>query len=219
MSAELEQRASEWSHRANGLTVQSHADVTAAAEMRNGILALRDEARLHHQPIIEAAHKTHKAALAARDKITLPLESAAAILATKMTAWKRAEDERIENERRRIEEEQRQRQTEAALASAIEAEAAGASVAEVEAVLDETSVAVASHVVPTPKVTGASFREAWACEVTSMVQFVQGIKDGVIGQAYVLPNMPALNQRARAERNTFKLPGCKAVRDDRVARR
>jgi len=148
-------QAQEWEQRAASIQVIDQTTYDAAATVLQGIAALIQEAEAHHNPIITAAHQTHKAALAARAKVTGPLAAALGVIKRKTSVWldlqeraRLAEEARLraeaenarkaqealdaqERERERLEAEEAQ---ERALQAA---EAAGASREAIQAMIDQ----------------------------------------------------------------------------------
>jgi hypothetical protein len=157
---ELEPQALTFSERARALTIIDQATYGAVIELMRGIKDLRLEAENHHRPVIDAAHKTHKAALAALQRIDDPLKQGEFICKGKIGTWemeqRRIEEEarrKAEEEARRAQEAERQRLAlelekarlaaeEAKMAAAMEAEVAGASIDAITAILEQPDTVV-----------------------------------------------------------------------------
>lgn len=106
-------QAQEWERRATSVQVVDQESYDAAATLLQGIQALIKEAEAHHDPIIALANKTHKAALAARAKVTGPLAGALGIIKRKTSLWldaqeqiRQAAERRLKAEAERVKKEQ-----------------------------------------------------------------------------------------------------------------
>jgi chromosome segregation ATPase len=201
------------------ITTQEVAD--QAAEHLKGVIDLIDKAEEHHRPTIQSAHETHKRALAALNSIKTPLETAAKILRAKLGEWVTKQQREREAERQRFEAEQRRIQKEEAERLALEAEAQGASDTEIEAVMDQVMMAPAPIVPQAPRapiVSGFTPRETWSAKVVDLKELCKAIGEGKVSYMLVEPNMTALNQMARAQKQTFNVPGCKAEKNTGIAK-
>jgi hypothetical protein len=173
---------------------------------------LRKEAIEHHAPIKAATHAAHKAACDAEAKILKPIEEAERLVKRVISDWN-TEQQRIQRERERLAREEAERiRMEEIEAAAVEAESQGASVEEVTAIIEQPMVA--AYVAPAPtyqKAKGVSAAEIWSAEVFDMKALCLAIAQGKVSVQYVSPNHTALNQRARAEKQTMTIPGVRAV--------
>jgi hypothetical protein len=198
---DLEPRALTLKDTATAVTITDHATHQAAVELGLGIKALRDEAEAHHRPVIDAAHKAHKAALAALQRIDGPLAEAQRILGAKVTAYQR-ECQRIEREETaRRQREENERAEKEAQQAALDAIDQGASMEEVEAIAVPVPMPVVAP--PAPKVSGISKpTPRYSCEVTDQK---------LLPEEYKIPNQTLLDSLARSLKTLFKVPGCKLV--------
>lgn len=129
------------------------------------------------------------------------------------------EQRRQQMERDRLaREEERKRQEEVKLKAAVQAEDAGMSEKAVERILD-TPISSLPPSVPSSymRASGASARENWAAYPVDD-DSVAALKALVIAAAaddqwlpYLMTNASALNQRAKAEKTAFKVPGFVAM--------
>ena len=62
-----------------------------------------------------------------------------------------------------------------------------------------------------PKVEGVSYRENWTVEVDDLTMLCAAVASGDVPEDLVLPNMKRLREMAKANKTTFKVPGCQAV--------
>jgi hypothetical protein len=191
-----------------------------AAEHLLAIKELQAEANASFDPIIQAAHQTHKEALAQKKRICDPLLGAEELLKCGMKNFlrlqeklRREEEERQRAEAERYAAEQREREIEAA-------EAAGASVEEIEvlaeAPLERRPVVVAPQVRP---VSGISMREAWKAEVTDLPALIKYVASRPEFANLLTPNMPAINALARSMRSAMTVPGIKVWNESNIAAR
>lgn len=176
---ELTEKALTHEQKAEALVVSSDEQRTAAAEYLLVVADLRREVEDHHAPIIKAAHAAHKAAIAACNKLLVPLQKAEEILKSRIGAYdlkkrqeaeaerqrllaqqreaemaaRRAqqEAERQAAEARRKAEEEARKAHEAEIEKQIElAEANNASAAEIQAIIDTPTPPVQPMYVPPP---------------------------------------------------------------------
>lgn len=185
------------------------------------VLGLKDllkQADEVFDPAISAAHAAHKAAIAAKKKVTDPITEAERTIKPKIAAYELEQRRKAEEERRRAEEEAR-KQREAELEAAIEeAEADGASADEVQAIIQQPIVMPQIKPVPSFKpVKGVATRCTYRAEVYDARALYRAVADGSVSPNLVAPNMTALNQMARAMRDTMNIPGVRAVPDVQVA--
>ena len=218
---QLERRVSANVEQARQLKVISPETRGVAAEFAKGITALRKEAEDHHRPMIDAAYKAHKEAVAALKRIDDPLAEAERIVKGQIGAYDTEQDRKRRDAERRAQEEARQRQEAEALAAAEAAKAAGATEAEAEAILVEEMAAplvVAAPPVPTPaEKQGVGTRFNYKAQVRDMTMLLRFVADNPTFMNLVTPNESALNALARAQKEAFDIPGCRLVREPVVS--
>lgn len=214
----LKQEALSWPEKAKAITITDNASYTAAGELVKEVVAMRKRVQDHHKPIKDAAHKAHKAAIAAEKELLKPLEQAEQWLKSEMTKWQREQARLAEMERRRLEAEQKEREEEQRLALAAEAEQQGASQEVVDEIL-ETPLPQAPIATPvtTEMVEGISTRTLYSAEVTNLKVLCLAIGMGKVSESLVQPNMVALNGMARSMRDGFNVAGCKLVKTDSMS--
>lgn len=217
---ELETRALSWPERAQGIAIRDQVSYQTAANLLLDIAALKKEIVSHHEPIKKAAFEAHRAAVAAEKRLLDPLQQAETILKRGIGAWE-MEQERIRlEEQRRAEEETQRAEEQLRLEMAAQAEDEGAPPEVAEQIL-QTPLPIPKPVVaPTfNRVAGVSTRQNWRAEVTDIRALCKAVAEGRASVQFVQPNLPALNQVARAMKETFNIPGCRAVPDTTVAAR
>lgn len=181
----------------------------AAAEF-NAACHLEKQITDHYAPLKQKAHEAHKAICSAEKEMLNPVLQAKQSLSMAIGAWD-TEQERIRiAEQRRLEEEARQRAEEEQLSSAVDAEQNGADSEEIETLLSSPA--------PVQRVTAAlpynktvSTRENWSAQVLSLSQLVKAAAQNPAYLGYLQANETALNAAARAQKNLFNVPGCKAT--------
>lgn len=166
--AKIEQQVTTLAQQVTACTISDQSSYERAVELTRGVKALQAEAESHHRPVIDAAHKAHRAALDALKRILDPLQAAETTLKQRIGAWVEAENRRREEEARKAREEAARIQREAEArqreeyerqlaearqraeqerlareaeleAKLEEAEASGASAVEVEAIIEQAA--------------------------------------------------------------------------------
>lgn len=214
---EIEQKALSIPEHARDLKIINTETYQRGGELLVAIKGLRKEIDNCFSPIIEKAFAAHKEAVAQRRKVEAPLVEAEAILKPAMAAWD-TEQERIRREeQRRLEDAARKRAEDEQLAMAAQAERAGDKES-AQAIID-APVEVAPVIVPTaaPKLSGVSYRENWSAQVVDIMALIKAVAAGQQPASLLTVNLPALNQMARALKDSLNIPGVKAVCEKVVA--
>lgn len=207
---QFEQSALSVRDEAKAIQIIDQDTYDAAAAKFNGVSELEREIVDHYKPMKEAAHRAHKAVCDAEKSILVPVQEAKRLLSRQIGAWDEGQERLRREEQRRLEAEALKRAEEEALQSAIDAEQHGADAEEVEMVLSSPA--------PMPKVQAAPTysksvptREIWSAEVVSLLTLVKAAAANPAYLCYLQANESALNAAARAQKNVFSVPGCKAV--------
>lgn len=198
-----------WPERAKGLKIVDAASNQLAADERGGAKELIKKAHETFDPICASAHNTWQIALKQRAAVIDPLESAVRIYDRGMLAFD-SEQKRIAREAQRQAELEVRRLAEAELEVEVEhAEATGASLAEVEAIIERPLV-VAPIVVPLPaKPVGATVREKWIGEITDkrvLVEFIVKTKRWEL-LGLLTADDSAVNSMARSVKSAGSIDG------------
>lgn len=209
----LESRALIAPADAQALAITDQRSFEAAAEFVKGLVTLRNEIIEDFADSKKKAWDAHRAICAQEAKHLAPVADAERIVKSKLSAWQQeqlriqaeaAHQARIEANRRAEEER---------LAAAVEAEEQGASEVEVQAVLEMPVVVPLVRPMPSqPKVQGVSMVDTYGAEVTDVKALCKSIAEGITPVHFVSPNMTAINQQARAMRESFNVPGCRVVK-------
>lgn len=200
-----------WPDRANSLKVVDAQTMQVAADERAGAKDLIKKAHETFDPICASAHATWQIALKQRATVIDPLESAVRIYDAGILGCQRELD-RVAREAQRKLELEAQRQAEAELEKEVEhAEAVGATVAEVEAIIERPLVVAPVVAAAAPKPIGASVREKWQGQITDKRVFVEFV---VKHQRWELlglldENTSAVNAMARSVKSAGSIEGVK----------
>jgi hypothetical protein len=178
---------------------------------------------------VEALFKPQKVAMDSAKKVVLsqekeyiaPFEEVKALADgllkrydVRREAERRAEEARLRAEAQKQAEDMR-------IAEAAAVEASGDKEA-AEAIISAPIEAVAPIVVKEETAPGVSMRDNWVAEVHDVLALLRAIIDPANTAATVdliSPNMPALNQMAKALKSNLNIPGVKAVNNRVVAGR
>ena len=215
---EIENQALALKAKADGFQIVSQEDYNLANDFGKRIKQSMKTIDEYCDPVIDAAHKAHKAACDQKKALYAPFEAAKKIVDAKQIEWYRKEQARAAEELRKSEEEARRKAEEEALANAQALQDAGMTQA-AEAVLD-TPVVIQKITVAEPiKAGGESFRETWGSEVVDLMALVKAVAAGTQPLAYLEPNTTALNSAARMFKGTVQIPGVKITSETIIARR
>lgn len=216
-TAALEQQAQTWPERARALVITADEHFAAAGELLTGIKALRKDIADTCDPVIAAAHASHKAAVAQKQKLEAPLATAEATLKQAMLGYRREQERKRDEERRVLEAERRRLEEEERLREAVALEAAGQpELAERVLELPSTAPPVVLPP-PAPAVAGVTVRKVWKAEVTDKAALVRAIAAGQVPLAAVDVNATVLRQQALSLGAEFRWPGCRAFQEEQMA--
>jgi len=193
----IEKKAVATIERANSLVITNQQQYVAATDFLKGIKALEKEVEEAFDPIIEKAHQAHKEALLQKDKYYKPLINAERLIKGKIGTYN-MEQERLQKEqeerlRREAEERERKLREQAAAASK------KGDKEKAEALTEKANSVYAPPIAPTiEKVDGVTVKDNWYAEVVDVK---------ILPREFMLPNMTALNQYAKATKGAQKIPG------------
>lgn len=215
--AQLEQSANENVLAARQIKVTSAESRAVAEEFVKGINALRQVAEGHHRPMINAAYKAHKEAVAALKRIDGPLAEAELAVKSQIGFYDMAQDRLRRDAERKEMEEARRKQEEEAMAAAEAAKAAGASEAEAVAILEEEMSA--PLIVAAPPVPKAAVKQysvttyKYRVHVRSVDELLKFVVENPVFRNLIVANATALDALARAQKESFDIPGCQLIRE------
>lgn len=214
----IERTALAWPDRVARIRIIDQQSYDDAYVLVTEIVTLRRRIQEHHKPLKDKAFAAHKAIVAAEKKMLDPLQQAETAIKRALGAWYDEQDRLRREEQARLEAAQRKADEEARLALAVEAEQNGATSDTLEEILDTPVVAPAIVAQPTyRRANGISTQQRWRAEVIDLKALCLAIGQGRASINLVMANLPALNSMARAMKQTFSVPGCKAVAETAVA--
>lgn len=192
----------------------------ACALLTEQIKPFRKRWQDYWEDVKKPAYAAYKAIQAKFNEGDEPLAKAERQVKAEIIVWE-AEQDRIRMElQRKAEEDARKAEEEERSRLAALAEIEGASEEEVESITAAPMVVVAPPVAPTyQRAAGVSTRENWKCRVTDMKKLCAAIGKGQVPVNYVLPNEPALNARAKADKATLNIPGVVSYNDPVISGR
>lgn len=159
---------------------------------------------------VKAAFDGHKFLVKLRDLAIKPYEDGHADLNRRLLAWEEEERKKAE-ELARVQAEAARKAEEDRLLREAEAAQAQGDHATAEAIISEP-VYVPTPLAPVlPKIEGRSVRENFKAEVLNIIELAKHVIAHPEDAALLLPNMPAINARAKSQRQGFKLAGCRLV--------
>lgn len=217
INGELEAKALTLPEQAKAIVIVDQLSYELAAEKLLAVAAMRREITDYHAPLKAKAHEAHKAICTAEAGMLAPVTEAEAILKRAIGTYQ-MEQRRIQEERDRAAREESERQRIESLEASIEAaEAEGASVEEVQAIINQPMVAPVVRVAPTLQpVAGVSAAKTYRAEVVNIRELCKAVAMGQVPEAYVAANMPSLNGVARSTRGSIRIPGVRIVEDTTV---
>jgi hypothetical protein len=160
-------------------------------------------------PIIQAAHKAHRAAIDQKKKFAEPLAAAEKVLKNRIATFLEAEEEKRKAEEDRLRLIAEKAEEERRLQEAIQAEADG-DLDEAAAILDDEPAFVPPPFVPKTVETGGgiSMRKTWKFTIEDASK---------IPREYLTPDMVKIGGVVRALREAAKIPGVRIYAEDSIA--
>jgi hypothetical protein len=211
----LETTAQSWPDRVEAMMVVDQDSYNQAAEALLALAALEKEIIAEYKEPKQKADAAHKAVVALEKKWLAPVQVARSILSPKIRAFEN-EQKRIQQEaQRRAEEEAQRIADELALQQAAAAEEAGAPDEIVTQILETPQPVIRPKVAPVfQKASGLGQTTYYSAELVDVKALCKAVIDGTLPENAVLPNMVLANARARTEKDSFKMPGFKLVKQD-----
>jgi len=200
MKKELETKISVSLVKAGELIVSDQDSLSKANEFLLGIKQLRKEIDEVFSPIIEAAYKAHKEAVAQKKKFEEPLLKAEQMVKQKIAGYLE-EMERIrrqqEEEKRKIEEEKK-RIEEETLKRLVEAKEDSEMENAIKAAEEKLAKIPEIDVVEKPQTVGLSMREVWKFEI---------VDEMAIPREYLMPDLAKIRKTVQELKGEAKIPG------------
>jgi hypothetical protein len=230
----LQRDAMRWAAEVRSLTIDNVAGCVQASHLLRSIKGVRADIQRWFAPHVEAAMETKRRAEAARkqlvdeqERMEAPLVNAEGVVKRALLTWERAEEDRRRAEEARLQAEAQRLAEEQTIAAAAELETAAHAtgdaemLAEAAAILEQPIEAPAVVVRSTvPKVQGISYRDNWTVHPDINVRaLAAAVANGTAPSTFLLPNMTAIRQWAKATQGGQTLPGIKVVNDRQIAAR
>lgn len=231
---ELQVQAQSWADKARGFRISDTDSCRNASYLLRSIKGVRSDIASWFAPHIEAAMETKRKADAARkslvdakDRMEAPLVDAEAVIKRALLAWETAQEQIRLDEERRLQQEAQRHAEALALAAAAdmerEATVTGDSemLQEAHDILDqpvEAPIVVVARAMP--KVAGVTYRDAFKAHSNVDVKaLAAAVAAGTAPVAFLVPNMTAINQFARATQGEQSVPGIRFYNDRTIAAR
>jgi hypothetical protein len=230
----LETDAVTWASRARGLRIVDAESCQQASFLLRSVKGLRSDIASWFAPHIEAAMETKRKAEDARkalvnekDKMEAPLVEAETVCKRALLAYE-SEQERLRMEQECSLQAEAQKRAEAATLAAaaaleLEARATGNDDMLAEAVaIMEQPIEAPVVVVQTsmPKVQGITYRDQWKCHPEVDIKaLAAAVASGAAPVTFLLPNLTAINQFARATQGVQSVAGVRFYNDRQIAAR
>ena len=199
----IEKRTQDLTKQATSIVISTQDHYEKANEFLRAVKGLQKEIHSTFDPIVEAAHRTHKEATSKRKEHLDPVIGAEGIVKDKMIAYSdeqerlRQEEQRKIDAKARIEEEKKRKELEerakkwAAKGNEVKAEALQEQAEEIEVVAPVIAPKV-------EKVAGVIYSKTYSVDTADINQ---------VPREYLLINFPALNKRAQASKGMAKVTG------------
>jgi hypothetical protein len=183
--------------KANLMMIIDDANLTIANQFLIDCRQMRKRIGEHCDPVIEQAHKAHKAAVRQKKIFEEPVIKAEQIIMPKITKYRSDQEQKRLAEEKRLREEAERKAQEEALAQAIEAEQSGA----IE-IADEIMAAPVQFVAPVvkdlPKMESVSEREVWSFDVVNI---------NLLPKEFLIVDEKAIGRVVRAMKDKTNIPG------------
>jgi hypothetical protein len=209
----VRQEALTWPERAKALIVTTDEEYAAGATLLQEIKSLRNQVNAAFDPIIKAAHATHKKAISSKKEVEAPLETAERAIKGTMGEWA-AEKERLRLQAEREAAEAARKAQDAldraeALKTKVARERAAEAARAAQIEKEETSKVAAAA--SKTKAKGVSTSKRYSAQVHDLGALIKFVSANPSFRNLLEPNMTALNGLARAQKDHFSIPGVRAV--------
>jgi hypothetical protein len=205
---------------AQGITIQTDEHYMLADDFLGSVKTLRKKIDEGYDEIIASLHRSHKLAVATKKRYSDPVDEAEKIVKRKMADYQVQREAEARKEVAALEAAARKAAEEAQLAQAMALEAAGHKEA-AQAVLDAPPAPAAILPMPVgaPAIEGTSIRKLYSCRVVNLQALATfAVANPAILASCLLPNEKALNAMARAQKDSFRVPGCEVVVETSIAK-
>lgn len=185
-------------HVINSIETYSYADrkITEGEHIKKVIKEKLD-------PIVSERHKSHKEATKFRSAMIDPVENSSQVLMGKMKVFQKVQDEKMAQDKKRLEDEAKKRQEEECLRQAEDMEKAGMPEEAIDAVLDLADGPAPEVHIATPILRSkTAFTPSWDVEV---------IDEFKVPEDYIIRtvNIQAIKKIVNDKNGNIKIPGIK----------
>lgn len=218
---ELQAEALTITERAKAVVVQDQASYDSACNLlQQEIIPFRKRWSDYWAPLRESAWSAYKAVQGRYKEADEVAAMAERLVKNSIRKWDETQERIRQEQQRKAQEEAEKKAEEERIQAAILAGEAGATDAEINAIIEVPVTVVADPVPDTYlKAKGVSTREHWVAVVTDFHSLVKAAAKDKSLLPYLQANQPALNKRAAADRQTLKIPGVLARNDAIVSAR
>lgn len=223
-----------WASRAAGLKVTDRQTCENASLLLRSIKTLRGQVQAWFAPHLAAAMETKRKAEAARkgladeqERMEAPLVNAESVLKRSLLDYEAKEERDRLAEEQRLQAEAQRRAEEVTLAAAAAMELEATQTGNVEMLAEaadileqpiEAPVVVVAKSVP--KVQGVTYRDNWKAHPTVNVKaLAAAVAAGTVPETFLVVNMTAINQFARATHGAQPVAGVRFFNDRQIAAR
>jgi len=209
--SEVEQESSALVREAQGLAVATAQDYEGAAGFLRGIKGMRARIDEAFDPIISAAHRTHREACRQKQKIEAPVIRAETEIKGKMGEYLAVEERTRREEEARLQAQAKAQEEERRIAEAMALEQTGDHAAAEQAIA--APVDVPPVILPTmqARVDGISVRESWKHEITD---------ENAVPREFCSPDPKKIGAHVRSGMTAIKpIPGVRAWKEKGIAAR
>jgi hypothetical protein len=216
---DLEQEAITVRSEIAALTITDQESYNVAVEKRTAAKGWLKKAEDWFDGIQRPAYDAYKNILNQRKLVCEPTESAIKKINAALIDFDREQDRIRREEQRRLEDEARRQAEEERLRLAAEVEESGADEETINAVLDAPIEITTPVVAPRTyeKSSAVNFRDNWSGECFDLLDLVKAVAKDKSKIGLLQVNQTALNQMAKALKETMAIPGCRAVNNKVVA--
>ena len=207
--------------QARAITIQTEQHRMLASDFLGSIKGLRKKIDEAYDGIVASIYKSHRLAVATKKQYSDPVDEAERIVKRKLADYQEQRETEARRDQMVAEVAARKSAEDAQLAQAAALEAAGHKDA-AEAVLNAPPAPAAVVQIDSglSKIDGMSSRKLYSCRVTDLHKLaVFAVANPAILASCLLPNEKALDAMARAQKDSFCIPGCEAVVETIIARR
>ena len=207
---EMASEALSWPDQARALVIRDQDTYECAGAMATDVVRLRKQIEAEFKPSKEATDKAHKAVVAMERKYVAPLAEAEKIIKGSMATYSAEQERERRAEQARLQEIARRQEEDKRLAEAEYLAACGEEKA-AEARLDAPIAVPVVVAPPPPRAEGVSFRDLWSAEVVDLGALIKHVAAHPEWANLLTPNMTALNQLAKAQKEALNMPGVRAL--------